>query len=133
VNLDERTLLVHGKGGHVDKLPLAFEHVYNALALYLRDRDPAEQLLYSQRRPYDRMDAATIHRWFKKALERAGLSSEWALHDLRRAAADALHDVTGDIVLAQQLLRHSDIRTTRGYLSPSMERLAQGMRQVEEA
>jgi integrase len=132
VDLEQRTLTVHGKGGHVDKLPLAFEHVYNALALYLRDRDPSEHLMHPQRRPNVAMEASTLHRWFKGCLERAGLSTTWALHDLRRAAADALHEVTGDIVLAQQLLRHSDIRTTRGYLSPSMDRLAQGMRQVEE-
>jgi len=132
VDLQERTLVVHSKGGHLDKIPTGFEHVYNALALYMRDRDPAEYLLYPQRRPYDPMNPATVHRWFKKALERAGLPSTWTPHDLRHAAADALHDVTGDIVLAQQLLRHSDIRTTRGYLRPSMERLAQGMRQVEE-
>jgi integrase len=64
-------------------------------------------------------------------LRRAGLSDAWSLHDLRRAAADALYAVTDDVVLAQQLLRHSDIRTTRGYLSPSMERLATGMRRLE--
>jgi integrase len=132
VDLERRTLAVHGKGGHVDKLPLAFEHVYNALSLYMRERDPAEHLMHPAGRPTAAMEASTVHRWFKRALERAGLSTSWALHDLRRAAADALHEVTGDIVLAQQLLRHSDIRTTRGYLSPSMERLAQGMRQVEE-
>jgi integrase len=28
VDLELRTLTVHRKGGHVDKLPLAFEHVY---------------------------------------------------------------------------------------------------------
>ena len=133
IDLQERTLVVHGKGGRLDKLPMGFEHVYNALALYMRDRGADEYLLHPERRPIAAMEASTVHRWFKGALKRAGLSSEWALHDLRRAAADALHEVTGDIVLAQQLLRHSDIRTTRGYLSPSMERLAHGMRQVEEA
>jgi hypothetical protein len=34
-------------------------------------------------------------------------------------------------VLAQQLLRHADVRSTRAYLRPSMERLAEGMRKVE--
>jgi integrase len=60
------------------------------------------------------MNPASVHRWFKRALERAGLSTEWQLHDLRRAAADALYRATSDIVLAQQLLRHADVRTTRG-------------------
>jgi len=77
------------------------------------------------------MDAATVHRWFKKALERASLSTEWSLHDLRHAAADALYRLTGDIVIAQQLLCHADVRTTRGYLHPGLDRLAAAMRQAE--
>ena len=77
------------------------------------------------------MDHSTLHRWFKDALANAGLPDSWSLHDLRHAAADALYSVTGDVVLAQQLLRHADVRTTRGYLHPNLERLAEGMRQVE--
>jgi site-specific recombinase XerC len=43
----------------------------------------------------------------------------------------ALWRATGDVVLAQQLLRHADVRTTRGYLHPDLDRLAEGMRLVE--
>jgi hypothetical protein len=82
----------HGKGGHADTLPLGFEYVRTALELHLREREAGEYL--------------------------PGLSTEWGLHDLRHAAADAPHRATGDLVLAQRLLRHSDIRTTRGYLHP---------------
>jgi integrase len=103
IDLEQRAIVIHGKGGHVDRLPLSFEHVCNALALDVRDRDGAEHLLHPQRRETRPMDPSTVHRWFKKALERAGLPSTWTLHDLRRAAADALHDVTGNIALAQQL------------------------------
>jgi integrase len=66
VDLEARTLIVQRKGGHVDTLPIGFEHVYNALALYLRDRE-----------------------------------------------------------------RHADVRTTRGYLHPGLDRLAEGMKRVE--
>jgi integrase/recombinase XerD len=110
IDLEGRTIAVHGKGGHSDTLPIGFDHVYNALALYPRDRPGDEHLLYPKR---------------------AGLSTEWSLHDLRHAAADALYRVTGDIVLAQQLLRHADVRTTRGYLHPGLDRLAAAMKQVE--
>ena len=39
--------------------------------------------------------------------------------------------VTDDIVLAQQLLRHADVRTTRGYLHPGLDRPAESMKRVE--
>lgn len=48
----------------------------------------------------------------RPVFRRAGLPSAWSPHDLRHAAAAALYAVTNDVVLAQQLLRHSDIRTT---------------------
>jgi hypothetical protein len=44
-------------------------------------------------------------------------------HELRYTAAQELHDLTENIVLSQQLLRHEDIRTTRGYVRDSQERL----------
>lgn len=131
VDLEARTLVVQGKGGHVDTLPVGFEHVYNALALYMRERGADEYLLYPRDATDRPMDHASAHRWFKRCLRRAGLSDEWSLHDLRHAAADALYRVTGDIVLAQQLLRHADVRTTRGYLHPGLDRLAAAMRAVE--
>jgi integrase len=46
IDLQADTLRVHGKGGHVDPLPLAFEHVRTALELHLRERAPGEYLLY---------------------------------------------------------------------------------------
>ncbi len=39
--------------------------------------------------------------------------------------------VTEHIVLAQQLLRRADVRTTRGYLHPGLDRPAEGMKRVE--
>jgi site-specific recombinase XerD len=112
-------------------LPIGFEHVHNALTLYLRDRDPSEHLLYPKEARKRAMDPSSAHYWFKRCLKRAGLSTEWTPHDLRHAAADALYAVTGDIVLAQQLLRHADVRTTRGYLHPGLDRLAAAMKEVE--
>jgi hypothetical protein len=39
--------------------------------------------------------------------------------------------VTDDIVLAQQLLRHADVRRTRGYVNPRARQAAEGMKRVE--
>jgi integrase len=66
------------------------------------------------------MDAASVHRWFKRCTERAGLQS-FPSHELRHSAAQALWRKTGNLVLAQELLRHEDIGMTRAYLHPSLE------------
>jgi site-specific recombinase XerD len=79
------------------------------LNLELLTREPHEYLLYPRQRKTDPMDAASLHRWFKRALQRAGLSESIKIHELRHSAADNLYRATGDIVLSQQLLRHSSI------------------------
>ena len=48
-------------------------------------------------------------------------------------AADALWRATGNIVLAQQLLRHESVGTTQTYLHPKREDLADALRALEEA
>jgi hypothetical protein len=46
---------------------------------------------------------------------------------------DALWRETGNIVLAQELLRHESVGTTQAYLHPTREDLAAGMRRLEES
>lgn len=78
------------------------------------------------------MDGASVHRWFKKCLERAG-APNMPMHELRHTAADEIWRVTGDLVKAQQLLRHESIATTQIYLHPNQDDLAEAMRAVDDA
>ena len=80
-----------------------------------RSRGPNEYLLYPRSDRMRPMDAASVHRWFKRCLARAGLPATIEVHKLRHTAADALGPATGNIVLAQQLtppLRRNDDRPT---------------------
>jgi site-specific recombinase XerD len=79
------------------------------------------------------MHHVTVHRWFKRCLAKAGLPDNIILHELRHTAADELYRETKDIVIAQQLLRHKSIETTRRYLHPSDADLRAGLRQVAAA
>jgi integrase len=79
------------------------------------------------------MDASSVHNWLKRCLRRAGLPADVKTHELRHTAADALYQQTGDIVLAQQLMRHTDIRTTRGYIRASQDRLRAALAELEES
>jgi site-specific recombinase XerD len=80
------------------------------------------------------MDPASLHRWFNKALRRAGLSETVVMHELRHSAADNLYRATGDIVKAQKLLRHSSVATTQDYLHPACADLAEAsLRSIRSA
>jgi site-specific recombinase XerD len=79
------------------------------------------------------LDPAALHRWFKRCIERAGLPATVKLHELRHSAADEIWRVTGDIVMAQKLLRHESVGTTQAYLHPRREDLADAMRSVDDA
>jgi site-specific recombinase XerD len=65
-----------------------------------------EYLIYPKSDTSRPMDPASLHRWFKQCLKRAGLPQSIKTHELRHSAADHLWRATGDLVLAQKLLRH---------------------------
>jgi site-specific recombinase XerD len=73
------------------------------------------------------MDPASVHRWLKTCLDRAGLPATIKTHELRHSAADHLWRATGNLMLAQQLLRHESVATTQAYLHPTRDDLAQGL------
>ena len=49
------------------------------------------------------------------------------MHELRHSAADNLWRRTGNLTMAQQLLRHESPATTAGYLHPTRDDLEAGL------
>lgn len=132
VDLHRNLLLVHGKGQKDAVLPLAVRLVRDELTLHLMEREPRpnDYLLYPKRDTSRPMDTSSVDRWFKRCLANAGMRPI-PMHELRHSSGDALWRATGNIVLAQQLLRHSSVGTTQTYLHPSMDDLAAGLRHLE--
>jgi site-specific recombinase XerD len=124
--------LRHVKGGGEILMPIEDDEIARALYLTIvgDDRQPNEYLLHPRHTRLKPMHPVTIHRWFKRCLAKAGLPDNIILHELRHTAADELYRETKDIVLAQQLLRHKSIETTRRYLHPSDADLRAGLRQL---
>jgi site-specific recombinase XerC len=135
IDLTRNLLVVHGKGGKVVVLPLAIPSLRRDLELHLQERSPyhiGEFLIYpraDKRRP---MDPASVHRWFKRCLERADLPATLKTHEMRHSAADHLWRTEGDIVKAQMLLRHSSVATTQAYLHPTRDDLAAALERMDE-
>jgi integrase len=130
VDLVAGRILVHGKGGKVSSLPIGYPTLRQSLYMHLAERKPEEYILYPKTYRDRPMHPASVHRWWSACLERAGLE-HFPMHELRHSAAQALYDETGDPVLAQMLLRHADIKTTRGYLHPPLERLEAALSVLE--
>jgi integrase/recombinase XerC len=132
IDLTRNLLVVHSKGGDIDILPLALPDLRDDLYLHINgeQRRLDEYLIYPRSDRTRPMDSSSVHRWFKRCLERAELPATMELHEMRHSAADELWRVTGNIVLAQQLLRHESVGTTQTYLHPTRDDLAAGLAQV---
>lgn len=133
VDLVRNLIVVHGKGNKRAVMPLEFPSLREDLYLHIQGegRQASEYLLYPRSRKREPMDPASVHRWFKRCLEVAGLPSTIKPHEMRHSAADHLWRGTGNLVMAQELLRHSSPDTTRAYLHPTRRDLANAMQRIE--
>ena len=107
-------------------MPIAFEDLKADLELHLVGRDPDEYLMHPKGNRSGRW-IRPVHRGSRRWLERAGLPATIKIHELRHSAADNLWRETGNLLLAQQLLRHSSVATTQAYLHPSRDDLADAL------
>jgi integrase len=85
-------------------------------------RTDHDYLIASQRGPSRRLNPASVHRWWERCCERAGVGG-FTLHELRHSALDRIFRETGDLYAAKQLAHHVSVRTTEAYLHPTADDL----------
>ena len=100
--------------------------------MYLVGRGGDEYLIYPKRDVLRPMSPAGIHYWFKRCLDRAGLPATIMLHELRHSAGDNLWRESGNLTMAQQLLRHASPATTAGYVHPLLDDLEAALAALDE-
>jgi integrase len=130
-DLSQGTVRVHRKGGKVVVLPLGFAALKRDLEVYLVGRGADEYLLYPRTDTARPMNPASIHKWFKRCLRLAGRPSTMKLHEMRHSAADNLWRKSGNLTMAQQLLRHESPATTANYLHATREDLDAALRALD--
>lgn len=119
VDLVTGTLLsVRGKGSTVHDLPLNGPAV-TLLTAWLQARrtraPPGEKALFlSSRRT--RLAARTVENWFVRLRTAMGTVKKVTPHTLRHSAATVALTQGTDLATVAELLRHSDLNTTRRYL-----------------
>lgn len=119
VDLVTGTLLgVHGKGDTIDDLPLNAPAIM-LLTPWIRERaaraPPGEQALFLSSRG-TRLSIRTIENWFVKLRAAMGTAKRITPHTLRHSAATNALMAGIDLATVAELLRHSDLNTTRLYL-----------------
>lgn len=134
IDLHRNLLIVHGKGGKDALMPLGPRTLRDDLYMHIQaeQRGDNEYLLYPRSHRHRPMDPASVHRWFKRCLERAELPSRAMMHEMRHSAADAVRRVRGDVTMAQLLLRHESLETTQDYLHPTSAELAETLEALDE-
>ena len=118
VDLQERLLRVHGKGGKWRVVPLA-EEAAEAVSdwLELRPSEKGHGFLFTTSRG-NPIYPCRMQRIWRSILERSGIPTQGVtIHTLRHSCATLLlQSGTCDIVQIQQLLGHSRLDTTAIYL-----------------
>ncbi|MGH8918601.1 MAG: tyrosine-type recombinase/integrase [Actinomycetes bacterium] len=118
-------LVVHGKGGRIDRLPLPAD-AGAALAGYLqhgRRASRCREVFICARGPDAPMSRQTVVMVPRRASERAGVATVGA-HRLRHRAAGQILRQGGSLAEAAQLLRHHSEATTAIYAKVDQAALA---------
>lgn len=117
-------LVVRGKGGRQDRLPLPGD-VGGALAAYLRAGRPTSdrrEVFLRARAPFTPIDPATVRSTLRRACRRAGLA-EIGTHRLRHNLACEMVAAGVGLTHIAQVLRHSSLQSTAIYARVDLEQL----------
>ena len=113
ISLDELTIHIKQAKGRKDRITLFPEKLHNDFLILLKEREPKTYVFLSQRG--GRLTTRTAQKIFTKALIKASITKPATFHSLRHSFATHLIENGVDIRYVQELLGHSNIRTTQQY------------------
>lgn len=119
-DITDNTVRVKGKGGKERVVPIA-TIALEAIDIYLNERsDPSPYLFIHKKKPLARDG---ILKMIKKIALKSGLDKNVYTHLLRHSFATHLLEGGADLRTIQELLGHSDIRTTNRYTHLNKEQI----------
>lgn len=117
-------LVIHGKSGREDRLPLPAD-VGQAIAAYLRRGRPVSdrrEVFLQARAPYAPIASGTVASTVRRACRRAGIP-EVGSHRLRHTTACEMVQAGVPLVRIGQVLRHRSLQSTAIYARVDIEQL----------
>jgi len=124
INLDELTIHIKEAKGKKDRITLLPEKLVNDLRVILSGKNTDEVVFISERG--GKLAERTAQKIFENALSKTDITKKATFHSLRHSFATHLLENGTDIRYVQELLGHSNIRTTQIYThvtNPSLKNI----------
>ncbi len=120
-DFEEHIVRIHQGKGNKDRFAVLSQRFLADLQRYLRGRESQSPWLFSSWNPSQHITIRTVQEVVEQAQRRAGVVHHCHPRMLRASYATHLIEQGTDISKVQQLLGHSDVKTTRGYLNLSKQ------------
>jgi integrase/recombinase XerD len=122
---DNYLISVRGKGNKPRVMMISKSLIHNDLNNWLEIKSPVSDTMFYTKQGLPRpLTQAYISRVIEQVLLSAGIRKDKnGAHMLRHSFATHLYGATGDLVLVQEALGHSDISTSRKYTHFNKERM----------
>ena len=122
IDMKNRIIRINRGKGFKDRITIMSKVLVHNINAYVKEYTPSIWLFEGQ---YGNQYSSTsIGRVFKKALAKAGVSNHYTFHSLRHSFATHLLNNGANLRQIQQLLGHSNIKTTEMYTYVSNENIA---------
>ncbi len=113
IDFDRNIIHVKNAKGKKDRITLLSAKISLELLKYMALKDFRDPVFESERG--GRLSTRTAAKIFENAVRRAGIRKDVSFHSLRHSFATHLIENGTDIRYVQELMGHSNIRTTQGY------------------
>ena len=113
LNIDELVVHIKGAKGKKDRISVLPEKLQNDLRNIIAGKDDGDFVFPSSRR--GKLTTTSLQKMFRKSLSKAKVNKPATFHSLRHSFATHLLENGTDVRYVQELLGHSNIRTTQVY------------------
>ncbi len=126
INKYEKTIFIKNGKGKKDRYVILSENILDLLRTYFKEYRP-KVYLFEDEYDFEAISERSIQKVFAGVIKQCKINKHVGIHSLRHSFATHLLESGTDIRYIQELLGHSDIKTTMRYTHVSSQALKQVM------